>query len=67
MRAARRFELTDAGRQRQLVVRAAKILAECEAAEDVTRAHARTPQGSRRGAQRFSNREARSITIEYAS
>ena len=42
-RTARRFELTDAGRQ--LVGRAAHILAEGEAAEDVTRAQARTPRG----------------------
>jgi len=38
VRTARRFELTDAGRQ--LVGRAANILAEGEAAEDVTRAQA---------------------------
>jgi DNA-binding transcriptional LysR family regulator len=43
-RTARRFELTDAGRQ--LVTRAARILAEGEAAEDFTRAQARTPRGS---------------------
>src|SRR5258705_3833682 len=43
VRTARRFELTDAGRQ--LVGRAAQILAEGEAAEDVTRAQARTPRG----------------------
>src|ERR1700735_3835584 len=43
IRAARRFELTDAGRQ--LVGRAAHILAEGEAAEDVARAGARTPRG----------------------
>src|SRR5258708_3961112 len=43
IRTARRFELTDAGRQ--LVGRAAQILAEGEAAEDVTRAQARTPRG----------------------
>src|SRR5712675_126703 len=43
IRTARRFELTDAGRQ--LVGRAAHILAEGEAAEDVTRAQARTPRG----------------------
>src|SRR3984957_1084635 len=43
IRTARRFELTDAGRQ--LVSRAAHILAEGEAAEDVTRAQARTPRG----------------------
>jgi DNA-binding transcriptional LysR family regulator len=42
-RTARRFELTDAGRQ--LVTRAAHILAEGEAAEDFTRAQARTPRG----------------------
>jgi len=42
-RSARRFELTDAGRE--LVGRAANILAEGEAAEDVTRAQARTPRG----------------------
>src|SRR5476649_471010 len=40
---ARRFELTDAGRQ--LVGRAAQILAEGEAAEDATRAQGRTPRG----------------------
>jgi DNA-binding transcriptional LysR family regulator len=43
VRTARRFELTDAGRQ--LVGRAAQILAEGEAAEDATRAQARTPRG----------------------
>lgn len=43
IRTARRFELTDAGRQ--LVVRAAHILAEGEAAEDITQARARKPQG----------------------
>lgn len=43
IRTARRFELTDAGRQ--LVGRAAHILAEGEAAEDVTQAQARTPRG----------------------
>jgi DNA-binding transcriptional LysR family regulator len=43
IRSARRFELTDAGRQ--LVGRAAQILAEGEAAEDATRAQARSPQG----------------------
>jgi DNA-binding transcriptional LysR family regulator len=43
VRTARRFELTDAGRQ--LVGRAANILAEGEAAEDVTQAQARTPRG----------------------
>src|SRR6202161_2850871 len=43
IRTARRFELTDAGRQ--LVGRAAHILAEGEAAEDVTRAQARSPRG----------------------
>jgi DNA-binding transcriptional LysR family regulator len=43
VRTARRFELTDAGRQ--LVSRAANILAEGEAAEDATRAQARTPRG----------------------
>jgi DNA-binding transcriptional LysR family regulator len=43
MRTARRFELTDAGRQ--LVSRAANILAEGEAAEDGTQAQARTPRG----------------------
>lgn len=43
IRTARRFELTDAGRQ--LVGTAAKILAEGEAAEDVTQARARTPRG----------------------
>jgi DNA-binding transcriptional LysR family regulator len=43
LRSARRFELTEAGRQ--LVSRAAHILAEGEAAEDNTRAQARSPQG----------------------
>lgn len=43
IRTARRFELTDAGRQ--LVGRAAHILAEGEAAEDVTRAQALSPRG----------------------
>jgi DNA-binding transcriptional LysR family regulator len=43
VRTARRFELTDAGRQ--LVGRAANILAEGEAAEDLTQAQARTPRG----------------------
>jgi DNA-binding transcriptional LysR family regulator len=43
IRTARRFELTDAGRQ--LVGRAAHILAEGEAAEDDTQAQARTPRG----------------------
>jgi DNA-binding transcriptional LysR family regulator len=43
IRTARRFELTDAGRQ--LVGRAAHILTEGEAAEDVTRAQARVPRG----------------------
>jgi DNA-binding transcriptional LysR family regulator len=43
IRTARRFELTDAGRQ--LVGRAGHILAEGEAAEDVTQAQARTPRG----------------------
>jgi DNA-binding transcriptional LysR family regulator len=43
IRTARRFELTDAGRQ--LVGRAAHILAEGEAAEDVTQAQARIPRG----------------------
>jgi DNA-binding transcriptional LysR family regulator len=43
IRNARRFELTDAGRQ--LVSRAGHILAEGEAAEDLTRAQARTPRG----------------------
>src|ERR1700677_793114 len=43
VRTARRFELTDAGRQ--LVGRAANILAEGEAAEDVTQVQARTPRG----------------------
>jgi DNA-binding transcriptional LysR family regulator len=42
-RTARRFELTDAGRQ--LVGRAAHILAEGEAAEDATKARARAPRG----------------------
>jgi DNA-binding transcriptional LysR family regulator len=43
IRTARRFELTDAGRQ--LVGRAAHILAEGEAAEDVTQSQARAPRG----------------------
>src|SRR5580700_460191 len=43
IRTARRFELTDAGQQ--LVGRAAHILAEGEAAEDVTQARARAPRG----------------------
>lgn len=43
IRSARRFELTDAGRQ--LVSRAAQILAEGEAAEDATRTQARSPRG----------------------
>jgi DNA-binding transcriptional LysR family regulator len=43
IRTARRFELTDAGRQ--LVGRAAHILAEGEAAESVTQAQVRTPRG----------------------
>jgi DNA-binding transcriptional LysR family regulator len=43
IRTARRFELTDAGRQ--LVGSAAQILAEGEAAEEVTRAQASTPRG----------------------
>ena len=43
IRTARRFVLTDAGRQ--LVGRAAQILAEGEAAEDATQAQARTPRG----------------------
>ena len=43
IRSARRFELTDAGRQ--LVSRAAHILAEGEAAEDLTQAQARTARG----------------------
>jgi DNA-binding transcriptional LysR family regulator len=43
VRTARRFELTDAGKQ--LVGRAAHILAEGEAAEDETQARARAPQG----------------------
>jgi DNA-binding transcriptional LysR family regulator len=43
VRTARRFELTDAGRQ--LVGRAANILSEGEAAEDVTQVQARTPRG----------------------
>jgi DNA-binding transcriptional LysR family regulator len=43
IRTARRFALTDAGRH--LVDRAAHILTEGEAAEDVTRARARTPRG----------------------
>src|SRR3984957_1651123 len=44
VRTARRFELTDAGRQ--LVGRATQILAEGEAAEDLTQAQARMPRGS---------------------
>jgi DNA-binding transcriptional LysR family regulator len=44
VRTARRFELTDAGRQ--LVGRAAQILAEGEAAEDLGRAQASTPRGA---------------------
>lgn len=43
IRTARRFELTDAGRQ--LVGRAAHILAEGEAAEDLTQAQAKAPRG----------------------
>jgi DNA-binding transcriptional LysR family regulator len=43
IRTARRFELTDAGRQ--LVGRAAHILAEGETAENVTQVQARTPRG----------------------
>ena len=43
VRTARRFELTEVGRQ--LVGRAAHILAEGELAEDVARAEARMPQG----------------------
>jgi DNA-binding transcriptional LysR family regulator len=43
IRTARRFELTDAGRQ--LVGRAAHILAEGEAAEDDAQAQARSPRG----------------------
>ena len=43
IRTARRFELTDAGRQ--LVVRAAHILAEGEAAEDAAVAQATLPRG----------------------
>jgi DNA-binding transcriptional LysR family regulator len=43
VRTARRFELTDAGRQ--LVGRAAHILAEGEAAEDGALAQVRTPRG----------------------
>jgi DNA-binding transcriptional LysR family regulator len=43
IRTARRFELTDAGRQ--LVGRAAHILAEAEAAENATQVQARTPRG----------------------
>ena len=43
VRTARRFELTDAGRQ--LVGRAAQILAEGEAAENVTQAQAKAPRG----------------------
>ena len=43
IRTARRFELTDAGRQ--LVGRAAHILAEGESAENATQVQARTPRG----------------------
>src|ERR1700680_4179501 len=43
IRTARHFEPTEAGRQ--LVGRAAHILAEGEAAEDVTQAQARSPRG----------------------
>jgi DNA-binding transcriptional LysR family regulator len=43
IRTARRFELTDAGRQ--LVGRAAHILAEGEAAEDATRSQTRSARG----------------------
>jgi DNA-binding transcriptional LysR family regulator len=43
IRTARRFELTDTGRQ--LVSRAAHILAEGEVAEDLTQAQARTARG----------------------
>jgi DNA-binding transcriptional LysR family regulator len=43
IRTARRFELTDSGRQ--LVGRAAQILAEGEAAEDETQARVRSPRG----------------------
>src|SRR5476649_2688809 len=43
IRMARRFELTDAGRN--LVGRAARILVEGEAAEDATQVSARTPKG----------------------
>src|ERR1700730_14585710 len=43
IRTARRFELTDAGRQ--LAVRAAHILAEGEAAEDAAAAQATVPRG----------------------
>jgi DNA-binding transcriptional LysR family regulator len=43
LRSARRFELTDAGRQ--LVSRAAKIVADGETAEDITQAQARLPRG----------------------
>jgi DNA-binding transcriptional LysR family regulator len=44
IRSARRFELTDVGRQ--LVGRAALILAEGETAEDVAQAQASTPRGT---------------------
>jgi DNA-binding transcriptional LysR family regulator len=44
IRTARRFELTDVGRQ--LVGRAALILAEGETAEDVAQAQARMPRGT---------------------
>ena len=43
VRTARRFELTDAGRQ--LVSRAAHILAEGEAAENITQAQVKAPRG----------------------
>ena len=43
IRTAHRFELTDAGRE--VVGRAAHILAEGEAAEDITQAQARSPRG----------------------
>src|SRR5258708_30770186 len=43
IRTARRFELTDTGRQ--LVGRAAHILSEGEVAEDVTRVQVRAPRG----------------------
>src|SRR5258707_13090866 len=43
IRTARRFDLTEAGRQ--LIGRAGHILAEGQAAEDIALAQARTPRG----------------------